>query len=141
MNNTLVKPNSNYVNVFKPFSSIFDDFFNYSRKSSLISEPMDLYEDNDNVYAEIDVPSYDVNDISIEIDGRRVTISGRREENKSDKRYKIKERNSSSFIRTFILEDIIDESKVLAEINNGVLVVTIPKNKKPEIKRIEIKKK
>ena len=141
MNKTLVKSNPVYVDVFRPLGSMFDDFFAPTRDLSLNQGLMDVYEDDKNVYAEIDAPSYEPSDISIEVDGRRMTISGKREEEKTDKRYKIKERSSSSFIRTFVLEEPIDETRVVAEIKDGVLVVTIPKSAKIEPKRIEIKKK
>ncbi len=141
MNKTLVKSNPVYVDVFRPLGSMFDDFFAPTRNLSLNQGLMDVYEDDKNVYAEIDAPSYEPSDISIEVDGRRMTISGKKEEEKTDKRYKIKERSSSSFIRTFVLEEPIDEARVVAEIKDGVLVVTIPKSAKIEPKRIEIKKK
>ncbi len=141
MNKTLVKSNPVHADVFRPLSSMFDDFFAPTRAFSLNQGLMDVYEDDKNVYAEIDAPSYEPSDISIEVDGRRMTISGKREEEKTDKRYKIKERSSLSFVRTFVLEEPIDETRVLAEIKDGVLVVTIPKSEKIEPKRIEIKKK
>lgn len=141
MNKALVKSNHVYADVFRPLGSMFDDFFAPTRALSLNQGLMDVYEDDKNVYAEIDAPSYEPSDISIEVDGRRMTISGKKEEEKTDKRYKIKERISSSFVRTFVLEEPIDETRVLAEIKDGVLVVTIPKNAKIEPKRIEIKKK
>lgn len=141
MNKALVRHNPSYVDVFKPLSSMFDDFFAPAKSFSLNFGLMDVYEDDENVYAEIDVPSYDSSDISIEVNGRRMTISGSREEEKTDKRYKIKERSCSNFVRTFVLDEPIDETKVIAEIKDGVLVVKIPKNAKIESKKIEIKKK
>lgn len=141
MNKTLVRSSPVYADVFRPLGSMFDDFFAPTRNLSLNQGLMDVYEDDRNVYAEIDAPSYEPSDISIEVDGRRMTISGKKEEEKTDKRYKIKERSSSSFVRTFVLEEPIDETRVVAEIKDGVLVVTIPKSAKIEPKRIEIKKK
>jgi HSP20 family protein len=102
---------------------------------------MDVSEDDKNIYVEIDVPNYDIESIKIETQDKKMIISGNLEEEKNNRRYKIKERNFNSFSRTILFENSIEEESVSAELENGVLTIVVAKaEKKNEKKLITIKK-
>ena len=136
-----IKPN--YI------ENLFDDFWNANnmQHKKLASHfaaqvgTMDVSEDEKNVFVEVDVPNYDIEDIKIEVQDKKMIIHGSFEEEKTDRRYKIKERNCNSFSRTILFENSITEDDVTAELENGVLKIVVAKNdKKQEKKTIIIKK-
>ena len=75
-------------------------------------------------------------------DGRVLQINGERnveKEAKDDTWHRV-ERSSGKFLRRFRLPENAKVDQVKASIENGVLTVTVPKEKvkKPEIKAVEI---
>lgn len=88
-----------------------------------------------------DIPGVDPTDIDIQMEENVLTIRGKRvisnEENKDN--YKRVERVSGSFFRRFSLPDTADADNISAQADNGVLEVTIPKQEKPQPRKIEVK--
>ena len=70
----------------------------------------------------LDVPGVNFDDIDVSIDNNVLTLSGQRQQKSENYRY------SSKFYQSFSLDPTIDVDKVTASLNNGVLVVSAPKN-------------
>ena len=72
-------------------------------------------------------------DLEISLTGNRLTISGKREQEKREQgeTYYASERSYGSFSRAFTLPDGTDAENVKAELKDGVLQVIVPK--KPEV--------
>jgi HSP20 family protein len=70
-------------------------------------------------------------DFKIELNGNMLTISSQRQnewEDKEDERYTRREFSYQSFQRSFQLpKDVVDEDKIQAKYENGLLHLTIPK--------------
>ena len=101
----------------------------------------DIYEKGGNVHIELDAPGYKKDEIKLDVDDGVLTISGHKKEEKEDKEknYFRKERVYGSFKRQFTIGKI-DENKINAYFNDGVLKITFPKENKKETKKlIEIK--
>ena len=82
----------------------------------------------------------DPDDINIEVQDNVLTVSGERrfqEEVKEDKYYRI-ERRYGSFSRSIALPQTVDESKIEAKYENGVLEVTVPKAEIAKPKKITV---
>jgi HSP20 family protein len=75
------------------------------------------------------------------IGGSRLTVSGKRENEKEDKsdRYYAYERSYGSFTRSFTLPDGADTDKLRASLDKGVLAITVPKRAEVQAKRIAVK--
>ena len=127
--------------------SFFDDFWNNSflispfHSKSEVS--IDAYEENNQFIINADLPGIKVEDVNIELKDSSLSISGERnnEQESKGRNYYRKERSYSSFQRSFILPDNIDENSIKASYNNGVLKITINKKEQPQIessKRINI---
>ncbi|KAG7949806.1 hypothetical protein I3843_13G081700, partial [Carya illinoinensis] len=90
-----------------------------------------------------DLPGLKKEDVKVEVEeGRILQISGERskeQEEKNDKWHRI-ERSKGKFLRRFRLPENAKMDHVKANMENGVLTVTVPKEeeKKPEVKPIEI---
>ncbi|MDC0749022.1 Hsp20/alpha crystallin family protein [Polyangium sp. rjm3] len=103
---------------------------------------MEVRETKDGYAIRADLPGLKEDDISIDVSGRRLTISGRREEEQRDEneRYWAYERSYGSFTRSFTLPEGIDPERIDANLSNGVLEVLIPKSKAEEPKRISVRR-
>lgn len=87
------------------------------------------------------MPGVKESDLELSLTGNRLTISGKREEEKKeqDERWYAYERSYGSFSRTFTLPQGVDSERVGAELKDGVLRVSIPKKPEMKPKKIELK--
>ncbi|WP_300363867.1 Hsp20/alpha crystallin family protein [Hydrogenimonas sp.] len=102
-------------------------------------------EDENAYVVEVDLPGVKKEDIKVNIDPekRTLTISGERkfkEEVKKEDYYKI-ESSYGKFMRTFSLPENVDADHIDAKTEDGVLHITLPKLKKEEkeVKEIPVK--
>ncbi len=89
-----------------------------------------------------DLPGVKESDLEISLTGNRLTVAGKRQEEKKEEEgehYFAYERSYGSFSRSFTLPEGVDPEHVGAELKDGVLRLTLPK--KPELKprKIELK--
>ncbi|HKQ70079.1 MAG TPA: Hsp20/alpha crystallin family protein [Polyangiaceae bacterium] len=102
---------------------------------------VDIYEDKDAIVVRAEVPGVEAGDVSINVEGNVLTISGERKLEEEDKRdgYQRIERLYGTFSRSFALPNTVDADNVDATMADGVLRVRIPKRATPEPRRIEVK--
>ncbi len=101
----------------------------------------DIYEKEDTIHIEMDIPGFKKEDINIEINKGNLVISAeKKEEESDDKKYLRRERKFyGKYQRSFYLGDV-DENHVEASFENGILKISVPKKTEEESKRmIEIK--
>ncbi|XP_062216108.1 17.9 kDa class I heat shock protein-like [Phragmites australis] len=90
-----------------------------------------------------DVPGLKKEEVKVEVeDGNILQISGERnkeQEEKTDKWHRV-ERSSGKFLRRFRLPENAKTEHIKASMENGVLIVTVPKEEamKPDIKPVQI---
>ena len=101
---------------------------------------VDLHESPDFYLVSVDVPGVKQKDIRIDVQQGRLAISGERvrETASQDNLFKRFERAYGRFERTFQLPKNVDEGKIQARFENGVLEVMIPKAEVSKPKTIEI---
>ena len=92
-------------------------------------------------HIEVDLPGVKKDDIKVDISGNTLTISGERKikNEVNEKDYYKFESSFGKFQRSFSLPEDIDKENISAAMEDGVLEVTLPKLKKEESKKIEIK--
>lgn len=126
--------------------SLFDDFFdsmlgawdNYSSRVPAV----DVEETPSEFIIKAEMPGFSENDVKITVDKHVLHISGEVKEEdkeKDGKKYLIRERRHESFDRSFSLPDGLDESKISAGFENGILTVTLPKTPEEQPRKIEVK--
>lgn len=96
---------------------------------------VDVKEEDDRYEIVADVPGLSKEDITIQVNPDRVlTLSGERksEEEKDEDGYYRLERKFGKFMRSFQLPKDVEDNKIRAKCEEGVLTVTIPKMAKPE---------
>lgn len=126
----------------KNFSDILDEFFNeslnYHRDSFMPS--VDISETETEFQVSVALPGMNKDDISVDLDSGRLSISGERklEKEEEGKNYHRVESKFGSFNRSFQLPDSIDEESIEAKYENGVLNITIAKREEKVKKQIKI---
>jgi HSP20 family protein len=119
---------------FGDFYNMVDDLFNFNwpSKNNIASFRVDVQEDENKYLVEAELPGVDKNEVNIEINEGNLNISVKREENINEekKNYIHKERRYSSMSRSIYLSDAKSEG-IKANLENGVLKITVPKESKP----------
>lgn len=131
---------------FDDFDRIFRDFPSLpSLRNSNFGFDLaaDVYEDGNNLVAEMNLPGLKGDDIDVEVENNHLRVSGRREEvqEKKEKSHYSKEIRRGSFERVIPLPDMVQQDQVEAEYENGVLKVRMPKKEQAEEKRVKVKVK
>ncbi|MBN1272120.1 MAG: Hsp20/alpha crystallin family protein [Candidatus Aminicenantes bacterium] len=100
---------------------------------------VDIYETEQELILTAELPGMEEDDIEIRIEDSNLTLKGERkfEKETKEENYHRIERAYGSFYRSFSLPPHIDQEKIKAENENGVLKITMPK--KPEAKPKNIK--
>jgi HSP20 family protein len=117
--------------VVAPFSSVM-------RTTTMM--PVDLYETDEAFVVKAFMPGITADQLNISIEQNIVTIHG---EPKADQWENMRpiliETNLGAFTRKFMLPGTIDADKVQAELDNGVLTLTLPKAETHKPRKIQIK--
>jgi len=122
---------------------LFDDFFNLRTAGLFDSEwlpALDVYDDEKNFYIKADVAGIDEKNLDVTINGNILTLSGKKVEEKKDegKNYIFSERRAGSFSRSLTLPAGFKQKSIKGELKNGVLTVTIEKDKTVKDEKIKI---
>ncbi len=101
---------------------------------------INAWEDDDNVFVEVEAPGIPLDKLEIDVLGRDLTISGSREDSRGeDADYQWRERSFGAFSRSVRLNVDIDTAKVKAVLKDGILNITLPKAATAKARRIEVK--
>lgn len=130
-----VEPGAWMRRVVREFDRLFDDrglpFFR-PRRRELDDFPwmpeLEMFERDHYFIVRVDLPGLKKEDISLEVTGDGLTISGERKYETEEKRHGwfTSERTYGRFYRAIPLPDGIDVGKVKATFINGVLEVSVP---------------
>jgi HSP20 family protein len=108
----------------------FSGMFGTSGGRGLALTPhIDVRETDKDIVVEAELPGIDEKDISVALQDGVLTIRGEKkhEHEEEKENYRMMERRYGSFQRSLRLPDTVDEDKVEAGFDNGVLKVSVPK--------------
>lgn len=111
------------------FANLLDDFFARSGNNLVSSfEPaVNVIDNKDTFEIQVAIPGYTKDDIKIGIENNTLTVSAEVETNEEDVKFNRREFSKSSFERSFTLPRSIDQEKVGAQFENGILTITLPR--------------
>ena len=100
---------------------------------------VNVWEDDDNVFVEAEVPGMKMEDLEIEILGRNLSIKGSRTEERSDDAcFHRQERIHGEFTRELTLDTDVDTENVKAVLKDGVLTVSMSKAASAKPRKINV---
>ena len=139
--------NSALIKSREAFPSLLEDFFkpwspwHVAGWENTITLPVvNVMENKDNYLVTLAAPGLKKSDFKIDLDGNMLVISSEKEEAKQDNdtRYTRKEYSYSSFSRSFNLPEGVNQDKIEASYQDGLLRVVLPK--KEESKKLAVSK-
>lgn len=137
-------PFRDMITLRERMNRLFEDFFaSRGEEQDLLAgswtPSVDIYETEHEVVLTAELPGMDEKDIEIKVEDNTLTISGERRMEKEikEENYHRIERAYGSFCRSFTLPNYVDQDKISAEYDNGILKITMPK--KPELKPRKVK--
>lgn len=117
------------ITLFKdPFFQGFDSVFETSK---LIKAPETKVQKNETEYVvSISVPGLSKDDLKISTKEGILKISFEKEEKDEDKYF------VSSFVKSYRIPDDVKEKDIEGKVENGVLILTLPLDKKKSLERL-----
>jgi HSP20 family protein len=113
-----------------------------SQHREVWAPPIDVYETADRYVITAEVPGLTRDHIELALEDTRLTIRGRRPDHATPQdgqvRFHQVERGRGPFTRTFEFADRVDATRVVADLANGVLTVTLPKLPEPPARTIPV---
>ena len=141
MSNALTRSGESFPSImedfFKPWSPLLTNG-GWEREMSIPA--VNITENKENYKLALAAPGLKKDDFKIDVEGNMLTISSEKEESREAKesRYTRKEYSYSSFARSFTLPEEVNQEKIEAHYQDGVLNVTLPK--KEEAKKLALSK-
>lgn len=139
-----LSPFRDFSLIQESFDRLFNEFANFKKTNSIqefgFSPTCDIAEEGDNYVLTFDLPGVKKDEVKVEADNDQLTVRAERREEKkteSTKKY-LSEVYYGSYARTFTLPGPIDEKKIDAKFDNGVLMVTVPKTESTKTKQIPV---
>ena len=119
--------------------SLFDD---HGWAFGAFEPRVDVEETADEVRVTAELPGLDEKDFEVTLSGDTLVLKGEKREEHEDRAQGWRERRYGAFERTIPLPVEVDEDKVEATFDKGVLTVVLPRSSRAEAKtrRIEIKR-
>ena len=133
------------VNLFSQFNDEMNRYLSTARASAANQEhdwipAVDIREEDNCYLLSADIPGVNRKDVEITLEEGVLTVKGERktETEVTEEGYRRRERSYGSFLRQFTLPDTVDASNISASAEDGVLKITIPKQEKPEARKITV---
>ncbi len=108
------------------------------RRRRWIAPPVTVYEADEHVIVELEMPGVEKDKIEVTVDRDELTVVGWRKAEEESGEVLHKERPTGGYRRSFVLGESIDASKISAVYENGVLKLTLGKAEAAKPKRIAV---
>jgi len=103
---------------------------------------VDIYETENEVVLTAEIPGIEEKDIEIKVEDNTLSLRGERkfEKETKEENYHRIERAYGSFFRSFTLPAFVDQDRIEAEHENGVLKIRMPKRAELKPRKVKILK-
>jgi HSP20 family protein len=102
--------------------------------------PIDIHEGPEGLVLEADLPGVSQDHVAIQLEDNVLTLTATVDPPVAgEARLLHEEYRQADFHRSFILSDEVDRERISADLNNGVLRLTLPKAERAKTRRIEIR--
>lgn len=102
--------------------------------------PCDIAEDKEMLRVTLEIPGVRTEDVKVNLENNILTIRGEKKQELDEKneRYHRYERAYGVFERSFTLPSTVDADRIRARVENGILLVEIPKVEKARPREIPV---
>jgi HSP20 family protein len=105
-----------------------------------VTPAVDIFETNDVYYVNVNMPGVSKDNVKIKVEDDSLVVMGRiNYEEAKNRKYVLKETRFGNYYRKFNISNSIDIQKIDAKLDNGTMVVTLPKHDRVKPRSIEIK--
>jgi len=138
-------PFRDFARIERALDGWFEDISNPAlkgdEKQASFTPSCKVTESEEGFQLAFDLPGIKKEDVNIEIHEQELTISGERKESSSENKltYHLTETSYGNFSRAFTLPKNVDTDKVKAKVEDGVLLLNIPKIAAEKPKQIQVK--
>ncbi|HET9911637.1 MAG TPA: Hsp20/alpha crystallin family protein [Anaerolineales bacterium] len=145
-NLTRWEPVRDMMTLREAMDRLFDDAFTRPislRDGGWSSPAIDMYQTDDEVVVRAALPGFKADEVQINVTGDVLVLRGemKHEEEKKDRAWHIREQRWGSFERSIALPTDVKADKAVADFENGILTVTLPKAEEVKPKTITVKAK
>ena len=105
----------------------------------VVAYPVDVSETDKDIVVEAELPGFTKDEVNVTLEKGVLTISAERKEEEAEGEKRINERRYTRVQRSFTLPVTVEDDKVNAKLENGVLKLTLPKAAESVSQRIAIK--
>ncbi len=133
------RPTSILADMERALDSLYDDGFFVTEGGGT---RVDVREEEGRYVLEADLPGLTEKDIEVKVENDMLTLAPKSESAREEKRngYLLRERSARSFRRSFVLPADVDREHIQARLENGLLVMELPKTEAAKPRQIEVKK-
>jgi len=134
------------IGLFDQFNNELNRFFTNTRPAAAANDTrnwapaVDIREENDRFVLIADIPGVKREEVEVTLEEGVLSIKGERRAETEEARegFHRKERVHGSFLRQFTLPDTVNTDSISATVTDGVLEIGIPKQAKPEPRKISV---
>ena len=107
-------------------------------EEEFVSPAVNIFETKDGYVLEVEMPGVNKQGLEITLEGNEVTIIGRRQAEAAPGTALFRESSAQGYRRVFELDPAINREKISAVVEQGVLVLTLPKSEGVKPRRIAV---
>ncbi len=110
-----------------------------TRPGPVFIPAVDILENANEIVVLADMPGVESKNVDIDLKDNQLTITGKVDPPETDKEVSLyKEFNWGDYVRQFTLSNVIDQGKISAKMEKGVLRLVLPKVEKAKPQKIKV---
>lgn len=110
-----------------------------TRPGPVFIPAVDILENANELIVLADMPGAESKNVDIDLRDNQLTITGKVDAAEGEKEVSLyKEFNWGDYFRQFTLSDVIDQGKITAKMEDGILRLTLPKVEKVKPQKIKV---
>ena len=133
-------PVTPFTSLSRELDRMFEGVLDRSSRDGNTSAPaLALWEEEGSYHVELEIPGVLADDLDVSVHGNRVTVKGERVEvAREGAKLHRREWGALEFARSFELPVDIDDKGVVAELDHGILRLTLPKAEGHKPRKVKV---
>jgi HSP20 family protein len=109
------------------------------QEQSYVRPLANICEEDDRILLRLEMPGVAKEGVGLKVENNELQVTGKTSEIERENNYLIKERRNGDYYQAYTLDDTIDQSSIEAEMDAGVLTITLHLKEEVKPRQIEIK--